>query len=73
VSRTEYAKSYIDGKSVNLIDSGEDKTVTSRKNTKIFKIITYNVRILQTKDSFEMLEEEFKKYQVEHHWKYHLK
>jgi hypothetical protein len=56
MSRAEYAKSHTDGKSISSTDSGGEKTETPRNkteylawNTKIFHIITYNVKT-QTQD-----------------------
>jgi len=67
ISRGRYAKSHTDGKSVSFTNSREEKTETSRNkikylvwNTKIFNIITCNVRILFTNERLKELEEELK-------------
>jgi len=67
ISRGRCAKSHTDGKSVGFTDSGGEKTETFRNkikylvwNTKIFNIITCNVRILFTNQRLKELEEDLK-------------
>ncbi|XP_057654761.1 uncharacterized protein LOC130893016 [Diorhabda carinulata] len=61
-SRIDRPKSCAEETSVSPMDSGGDKKPTSKssRNTKIFKIITYNVRTLSSSSKLLEMEEEIK-------------